>query len=322
MLNPAWGGERRECSRWQTSMAAAARLWTAVRTPHKPSSCSLPPSLKRGSSHRAPARPPAPTWRSTSSASRKASCSGVDSPTTSSSRSLGITISVSTFLRSVSTPSAACAEGAQHTARAKASAAGPLEAGRRPGAIPPQCLHGCSGATGNVRCGGSGRVAQEQRPAWQAPHCAPEAPRAHLVGSPPPLKGEGVGDHAHGEDAHVLRSAHSVSWPIYLEETHSLLAAACSRASRQQGSPSGQCAMHCRAWQRVQLLCMAAERGCWVVHCYLGDASHHGRCAGARAAAHAGRDEDLGRGRGRSRGAGAICVCACALDSWHRCRNR
>lgn len=73
-------------------------------------------------------------WRRTSSASRKASCSGVPSPTTSSSLpdsdarvlartlgsfgwnqawgaprlSLGMTISVSTLLRSVSIPSEAC----------------------------------------------------------------------------------------------------------------------------------------------------------------------------------------------------------------------
>ena len=48
------------------------------------------------------------TCLSTSSASRKASCRGVDSPTTSRSRSLGITIRVSTFLLSASMPSEAC----------------------------------------------------------------------------------------------------------------------------------------------------------------------------------------------------------------------
>mmetsp|Transcript_9824 Transcript_9824/g.26747 ORF Transcript_9824/g.26747 Transcript_9824/m.26747 type:complete len:201 (+) Transcript_9824:391-993(+) len=44
---------------------------------------------------------------STSSASKNASCSGVESPTTSRRRSFGITMSVSTFFRRVSTPSVA-----------------------------------------------------------------------------------------------------------------------------------------------------------------------------------------------------------------------
>ena len=47
-------------------------------------------------------------WRSTSSAMRNASSIEVDLSSTSSSRSFGITISVSQFWRSSSTPSSAC----------------------------------------------------------------------------------------------------------------------------------------------------------------------------------------------------------------------
>ena len=106
------------------------------------------------------------TCRKTSSASKKASWRGVASPTTSSSRSLGMTMSVSTFFLRVSMPSCACKQSLSLTF-ASSLVAGPLR---------PDVMH-------------------QKMFLWHT----------HLMTTSSAFKCEGICHNTHSEDASIFR---------------------------------------------------------------------------------------------------------------------